>query len=185
MHNTSHQFREDVLHGVSDDRDELGLAQSACRFQSHQIAARAEPKHGRLRRLRLIGVHSSPLPKGKRPEKKAVIAHPDGCGAALGSGRLAASGKPSRVRRMASSAPMARRRGFDNGSNVGVEVSGPFGAEAIGDFPEDDTGTQRLFGAVVSWRNSTVGEEDEHVSSASLDDELQLLAGLMGRCDAH
>jgi hypothetical protein len=75
--------------------------------------------------------------------------------------------------------------GFDNGSNVGVEVSGPFGAEAIGDFPEDDTGTQRLFGAVVSWRNSTVGEEDEHVSSASLDDELQLLAGLMGRCDAH
>jgi hypothetical protein len=36
-------------------------------------------------------------------------------------------------------------RGFDNGSNVGVEVSGPFGAEAIGDFPEDDdTGTAAL-----------------------------------------
>jgi hypothetical protein len=39
---------EDLLHGRRDDRDELRLAQSACRFGSHQIGTGAELRHRRL-----------------------------------------------------------------------------------------------------------------------------------------
>src|SRR5262249_47792243 len=49
----------------------------------------------------------------KKPQKHRrcpVIAHPDGCRAGLGCGMPAANGTPSRIRRLASSAPMARRR---------------------------------------------------------------------------
>ena len=30
--------------------------------------------------------------------------------------------------------------GFDDGSDVGIEMCGPFGAEAVGDLAEDDAG---------------------------------------------
>src|SRR5512147_1129575 len=39
--------------------------------------------------------------------------------------------------------------GFDDGSDVGVEVGSPPGAEAIRHLTEDDTGPQGLLGAVV------------------------------------
>src|SRR5712691_210388 len=70
----------------------------------------------------------------------------------------------------------ASSRGFDDGSNVGVELCAPFGTEAVCHLSEDDAGTQRLFGAVVGGRNGSVGEEDEHVASALLDHALQLVA---------
>jgi hypothetical protein len=44
------------------------------------------------------------------PGAAGVIAHPDGCGAALETGGLVTSGKPVSVERIASSAPMPRRR---------------------------------------------------------------------------
>src|SRR5712692_3575876 len=75
--------------------------------------------------------------------------------------------------------------GFDDGSDVGVEFCGPFGAEAVCHLSEDDAGPQRLFGAVVGGRNGAVGEEDEQVTSAALDDVLELVACGMARRDAQ
>ena len=64
--------------------------------------------------------------------------------------------------------------GFHDGADVGVEVGGPGGAEAVGDLAEDDAGPERLFGAVVGCRDGAVFEEDEEVVSAFPDDALQL-----------
>ena len=47
-------------------------------------------------------------------------------------------------------------------------------AEAVGDFAEDDAGTQRLFRAVVGRRYVPVGDEDEQVLAKALDDPEQL-----------
>ena len=50
---------------------------------------------------------------------------------------------------------------------------------------EDEAGTQRSLGTVVGRRDGAVGEEDEHVSPASLDHLLQLAAGAVGRRGAE
>src|ERR1700738_127533 len=75
--------------------------------------------------------------------------------------------------------------GFDDGTNVGIEIGGPLGSEAVGDFAEDDGGAQRLFGAVVGGRDGAVFEKDEEVASAALDPLLELVAGGMGGNDAQ
>jgi len=64
--------------------------------------------------------------------------------------------------------------GLEHGSDVGVEARTPVRAEAVGDFAEDDAGTQRLFRAVVRRRQVPVGDEDEQVLAEALDDPEQL-----------
>ncbi len=56
--------------------------------------------------------------------------------------------------------------GFDDGANVGVEVGGPFGSEAVGHLAEDDAGAQRPLGAVLGGRDGAVFEEDEQMAPA-------------------
>jgi len=73
--------------------------------------------------------------------------------------------------------------GFDDGSDIGIEVGAPLGARAVGDFAEDDGGAQCLLGAVVGRRNVAIGDEDEQVLAEALDDALELLAGLGGGHD--
>ncbi|HJU16343.1 MAG TPA: hypothetical protein VJ770_07720 [Stellaceae bacterium] len=48
-------------------------------------------------------------------------------------------------------------------SDIGIEFGGPFGAEAVGHFAEDDAGLQRSLGHVVGGRESATGEEDEEI----------------------
>ena len=38
---------------------------------------------------------------------------------------------------------------IDDGPDIGEEVAAPFGTEAVGDFAENDAGTQRPFGGVA------------------------------------
>src|SRR3712207_9118794 len=71
-------------------------------------------------------------------------------------------------------ADAASSGGFEDRSDVGVEVGAPSGSEAVGDLAEDDAGPQRLFGAVVGRRDRAVGEEDEQVLAEALDAALQL-----------
>jgi hypothetical protein len=58
-------------------------------------------------------------------------------------------------------ADAASSGGFEDRADVGVEVGAPSGSEAAGDLAEDDTGPQRLFGAVVGGGYRGVSEEDE------------------------
>ena len=51
--------------------------------------------------------------------------------------------------------------GLEDGPDIGVEFGPPFRAKAIRDLAEDDTGTESLLGAVIGWRDLTVGDEDE------------------------
>ena len=75
--------------------------------------------------------------------------------------------------------------GFDDGSNIGVEMGGPFGPEAVRHFSKDDAGAQRLLGAVIGGRDGAIVEEDEQISPAALDGVLELFASGMGWRDAE
>jgi hypothetical protein len=79
----------------------------------------------------------------------------------------------------------AAPRGFDDGSDIGVEVGAPLRSEAVCHLAEDDAGAQRPLGAVVGRLDGAVGEEDEQVSPATFDGVLQLFAGRMDGGDPH
>jgi hypothetical protein len=71
-------------------------------------------------------------------------------------------------------ADAASSGGFEDSADVGVEIGAPSGSETVGDLAEDDTGPQRLFGAVVGGGDRALGEEDEQALAAALDDALEL-----------
>lgn len=48
--------------------------------------------------------------------------------------------------------------GFYHGADVGVEVGGPFRAEAVGNLAGDDAGPQRSLGSVVGGRDGAICE---------------------------
>src|ERR1700680_3702537 len=74
-------------------------------------------------------------------------------------------------------------RSFDDGSDVGVEVCAPSGAETVRDFAKDDARSQRLLGAVVGRWDVAIGDEDKQVLAEALDDPLELLPRLSGGQD--
>src|SRR3712207_3081470 len=80
-------------------------------------------------------------------------------------------------------ADAASSGGFEDRSDIGVEVGAPSGSEAVGDLAEDDAGPQGLLGAVVGGRDVAVGDEDEQVLAVFLDDAQELLTGLGVRND--
>jgi hypothetical protein len=71
-------------------------------------------------------------------------------------------------------------RGFDDGSDIGIEVCTPSGSKAVGDFSEGHAGPQRAIGLVVCGLKSAIGEEDKHIAPDFADGLLQLdaLVGL-------
>ena len=75
--------------------------------------------------------------------------------------------------------------GFDDGSDISIEPHPPFGAEAIGDFAEGDTGAQRALGFVVGGRDGPVGHEDEHVAADFMDHALEFDTGSMSGCETE
>ncbi len=70
----------------------------------------------------------------------------------------------------------ASPRGFENGSDVGVEPCSPLGTEAVCDLAKSDTGPDRLLGLVIGGRDGTVLHKDEQVLPAVLDSGLECLA---------
>ena len=73
-------------------------------------------------------------------------------------------------------------RGFDDGSNIGVELGAPNGSKAVGDFSEGHAGSQGSLGLVVGGIKSAIGDEEEQVASDFADSLLQLdTFGLDGR----
>jgi len=74
-------------------------------------------------------------------------------------------------------------RGFDDGSDVGVEVCAPSGSQAIGDFSKDDAWPRGLLGAVVGGRDVAIGDENKQVLAEALDDALELVPWLGGGHD--
>src|SRR5215217_4464437 len=64
-----------------------------------------------------------------------------------------------------------------HGPDIGVEQSPPLGSKAVGDLAEHNAGPERLFGAIVGWRDGPVGDEHEKVLAEVLDDTLELLSG--------
>ena len=71
--------------------------------------------------------------------------------------------------------------GLQDGPDIGIEGGAALGSEAIGDLAEDDAGPECLFGAVIGGRDGAVGEEDEQVLAAALDDAKQHPARRGGR----
>src|SRR5215211_6371416 len=64
-----------------------------------------------------------------------------------------------------------------HGPDIGVERSPPRGSKAVGDLAEHNAGPERLFGAIVGWRDGPVGDEHEQVLAEALDNTLELLSG--------
>ena len=75
--------------------------------------------------------------------------------------------------------------GFDDGSDVGVERGSPFTSEPVGDLSVDGAGSQSAFGTVVGRLDFSIGDEHEEMTADLLDDFLELVAGLVGRGQAH
>ena len=61
-----------------------------------------------------------------------------------------------------------------DGPDTGVERGPPLGSKAVGDLAEHNTGPERLFRAIVGWRDGPVGGEHEKVLAEALDDTLEL-----------
>jgi hypothetical protein len=59
--------------------------------------------------------------------------------------------------------------GFNDGSDVGVLLGAPLGAESIGDFSIGGAGAQGALGFVVGRGNGAVGHEDEEVGAEFFD----------------
>jgi len=74
-------------------------------------------------------------------------------------------------------------RGFNDGSDVGVEFGAPLGSEAVGDLAEDDARARRPLRTVVGRWDRAVGDEHEQVLADLLDDPLELLTGFGRRLD--
>src|SRR4051812_47266227 len=70
-----------------------------------------------------------------------------------------------------------------HGPDIGVERGPPRGSKAVGDLAEHNAGPERLFGAIVGWRDGAVGDEHEQVLAEALDDPLELLSGRGHRRD--
>src|SRR3954468_22710186 len=70
-----------------------------------------------------------------------------------------------------------------HGPDIGVERGPPGGSKAVGDLAEHNAGPERLFGAIVGWRDGAVGDEHEQVLAEALDDPLELLSGRGHRRD--
>ena len=64
-----------------------------------------------------------------------------------------------------------------DGPDTGVERGPPRGSKAVGDLAEHNAGPERLFGAIVGWRDGAVGDEHEQVLAEAPDDPLELLSG--------
>src|SRR3954451_8882634 len=64
-----------------------------------------------------------------------------------------------------------------DGPDIGVERGPPLGPKAVGDLAEHNAGPERLFGAIVGWRDGPVGDKHEQVLAEALDDPLELLSG--------
>src|SRR4051795_6065019 len=48
---------------------------------------------------------------------------------------------------------------LNHGPDIGVERGPPGGSKAAGDLAEHNAGPERLFGAIVGWRDGPVGDE--------------------------
>src|SRR5215213_4213896 len=70
-----------------------------------------------------------------------------------------------------------------HGPHIGVEQGTPLGSKAVGDLAEHNAGPERLFGAIVGWRDGPVGDEHEKVLAEALDNTLELLSGRGRRRD--
>src|SRR5215213_1581836 len=70
-----------------------------------------------------------------------------------------------------------------HGPDIGVERGTPLGSKAVGDLAEHHAGPERLFGAIVGWRDGPVGDEHEKVLAEALDNTLELLSGRGRRRD--
>ena len=105
---------------------------------------------------------------------------PDGCGAGTASG-IPFQGEADGIER----ANGASSRGFENGSDICIEICAPLEAEAISYPAEDDAGTQRLLGVVVGGFDGAIDKEDEQVTPAAFDRLLELFAGRVGGDHTH
>src|SRR3954449_4749510 len=65
---------------------------------------------------------------------------------------------------------------LNHGPDTGVERGPPLGSKAVGDLAEHNAGPERLFGAIVGWRDGPVGDEHEQVLAEALEDTLELLS---------
>ena len=72
-------------------------------------------------------------------------------------------------------------RGFDDRSNVGIELRAPLASKAVGSLSIDRAGAQGALGAVVGRLDFAVGQEDEQVRADLFDDVLDFAAGRSGR----
>ena len=77
-------------------------------------------------------------------------------------------------------ADLASSSGFDGRADVGVEVGGPFAAEAVGDLPIHGAGPQGAFGTVVGGAEGSVGDEHEQVAAGPGDELDRLVSGVAG-----
>src|SRR5208282_3652431 len=75
-------------------------------------------------------------------------------------------------------------RGFDDRSNVGIELRAPLASKAVGYLSIDRAGAQRPLRAVVCGFEVPVGDEDEEMAADRLDGFLQLSSGFVGRLQA-
>src|SRR3982751_5614213 len=72
---------------------------------------------------------------------------------------------------------------LNHGPDIRVERGPPRGSKAVGDLAEHNAGPERLFGAIVGWRDGAVGDEHEQVLAEAPDDTLELLSGRGRRRD--
>ena len=66
----------------------------------------------------------------------------------------------------------------DDGYGGGISVRTPFGAEAAGDFAEDDAGSQGPLAIVVGGGDIAAGDEEEEIAAAFADAAGELSSGL-------
>jgi len=79
----------------------------------------------------------------------------------------------------------AAAAGFDDRTDVGIELGAPFGPEAVCNFAKHCGWPQRPLGTVVGGGNVAIGHEDEHVAADFLDDALEFDAGFMRWLERH
>src|SRR5690349_20622482 len=72
---------------------------------------------------------------------------------------------------------------LNHGPHIGVKRGPPLGSKAVGDLAKHNAGPERLFGAIVGWRDGPVGVELEQVLAEALDDPLELLPSCSHRRD--
>jgi hypothetical protein len=75
--------------------------------------------------------------------------------------------------------------GFYYGTDVGVELGAPVGTETIGNFAEHSARPQCALGAIICWRDVSVGHEHEHMPADFPDDALELDAGVVRWLERH